>query len=141
MEPKPKKVSAILYDRISERVLKLAEMLNKKPNELINSFVEECLWQIDDDQIPRRPIETVRLARFVQRRNLTLKERLLQQAVKAVFPSLDTYQEKFRHYVLELANAHPGPLTPAIMEGIKNQADKMIRDDEREQRRRSRATE
>ena len=135
MEQKKKKVSAILYDRLSERVVELAGELNKTTNELINAFVEECVWQIDDDPIPRSPIETVKLARLIQRRNLTLGERYLQEAVKVFFPNLDDEQESWRNYVLEEANAQPGGLTKEIMDKIKLRADKMVSEDARAQRR------
>ncbi len=63
MTPEKKRVTVMIHDRMTARVLDIATVMKISPNELVNRFVEGCLQQFDEKRKPVDPIPMVHLAR------------------------------------------------------------------------------
>lgn len=134
MDEKKKKISVIIYDRLSERVANTAKVLGKTPNEFVNGCVEDCLRQMEQSGTPSYPLPIVRLARLALMKDLSLGDRMLQTLLANMIPGWAEYQEHWRRYVIEEANQIDGELTTPILNKIKRIADHRAKAWESEQR-------
>ena len=134
MDQKKKKVSAILYDRLSDDVVALTKVLNQTPNEFVNRLVEESLMQIRQKTAPTKPLETIKLARLMSLAKLSQGDQMLQAFLAKILPELPNSQAEWRRYVLEQANAYEGPLTDEVVLKIKARADKLVSQAAKERR-------
>ncbi len=125
MDNQNRKISAILYDRLTEKFVDLAKALDQTPNQLVNRLVEECLLQVHERKSPSDPIETVKLARAILRKKLSFVDQLIQDALKKFLPEIENFQEDYRRIYLEKANEIEGPLTKEKVAKIKAYADRI----------------
>lgn len=104
MTPEKKRVTVMIHDRMTARVLDIAAVLKISPNELVNRFVEGCLQQFDEKRKPVDPIPMVRLARQAFRRDLSLADQWLQRQLEDKIPGWPKKTQRWRDLCLEEAN-------------------------------------
>ena len=104
MTPEKKRVTVMIHDRMTARVLDIAAVLKMSPNELVNRFVEGCLHQFDQKRKPVDPIPMVNLARQAFRRNLSLGDQMLQAILEKKIRGWASATQRWRDLVLEEAN-------------------------------------
>ena len=104
MTSEKKRVTVMIHDRLTARVVDLAAVVKISPNELVNRFVEGCLHQVDQRRKPNDPIPMVDLARQAFRRNMTLGDQILQALLEKRIPSWAKRTQRWRDLVLEEAN-------------------------------------
>ena len=104
MAPEKKRVTVMVHDRMTTRVLDIAAVMKISPNELVNRFVEGCLQQFDQKRKPVDPIPMVDLARQAFRRNLSLGDQMLQAILEKRIRGWASATQRCRDLVLEEAN-------------------------------------
>ena len=104
MTPEKKRVTVMVHDRMTTRVLDIAAVMKISPNELVNRFVEGCLQQFDQKRKPVDPIPMVDLARQAFRRNLSLGDQMLQSILEKRIRGWASATQRWRDLVLEEAN-------------------------------------
>lgn len=104
MTQEKKRVTVMIHDRLTARVVEIAERMNISPNELVNRFVEGCLQQFEQKRKPVDPIHMVDLARQTFRRNLSLGDQLLQALLEKQVSGWARRTQRWRDLVLEEAN-------------------------------------
>ena len=104
MSAEKKRVTVMLHDRLTARVVDVATVMKISPNELVNRFVEGCLQQVDQRRKPVDPVPMVDLARQTLRRNLSLADRWLQAKLEEYIPSWPEKTQRWRDLVLEEVN-------------------------------------
>ena len=120
-----KRVTVMLHDRLTSRVIDVATVLKITPNELVNRFAEGCLQQIDQRRKPVDPAPIVDLARQSLRRNLSLADRWLQSKLEQHIPGWAKKTQRWRDLVLEEVNlADDEELTEETVAAARKRADK-----------------
>lgn len=104
MTTEKKRVTVMIHDRMTVRVLDIAAVMKISPNELVNRFVEGCLQQFDQKRKPVDPIPMVDLARQAFRRNLTLGDQMVQALLQKHIRGWASATQRWRDLVLEEAN-------------------------------------
>lgn len=104
MAAEKKRVTVMLHDRLTARVVDVASVMKISPNELVNRFVEGCLQQVDQRRKPVDPVPMVDLARQTLRRNLSLADRWLQGKLEEHIPGWAKKTQRWRDLVLEEVN-------------------------------------
>ena len=104
MIPEKKRVTVMIHDRLTARVVDIATVMGVSPNELINRFVEGCLQQFEQKRKPVDPIPMVDLARQTFRRNLSLGDQMLQTLLEKRIAGWKNKTQRWRDLVLEEAN-------------------------------------
>ncbi len=104
MPPDKKRVTVMIHDRLTSRVIEYAAAMEIAPNELINRFVEGCLQQIDQKRPPTDAVPMVDQVRQRLRRNLTLADRWLQNKLEQLIPTWANKTQRWRDLVLEETN-------------------------------------
>ena len=124
MVPEKKRVTVMLYDRLTARVLDIAAVTKVSPNELVNRFLEGCLQQVDQPRKPVDPIPMVDLVRRTLRRNLSLADRWLQGKLEEHIPGWAKKTQRWRDLVLEEVNlADDTELTEQTISSARKRAD------------------
>ncbi len=120
-----KRVTVMIHDRLTARVIDLAAVVKISPNELVNRFVEGCLHQVDQRRKPNDPIPMVDLARQSLRRNLSLADRWLQTQLEKQIRGWAKATQRWRDLVLEECNlADDEELTEETILLARRRADK-----------------
>lgn len=104
MTSEKKRVTVMIHDRMTARVLDIAAVLKMSPNELVNRFVEGCLQQFDQKRKPVDPIPMIDLARQAFRRNLSLGDQMVQALLEKRIRGWASATQRWRDLVLEEAN-------------------------------------
>ena len=104
MAAEKKRVTVMLHDRLTARVVDVAMVMKISPNELVNRFVEGCLQQVDQRRKPVDPVPMVDLARQTLRRNLSLADRWLQSKLEEHITGWAKKTQRWRDLVLEEVN-------------------------------------
>lgn len=104
MNSEKKRVTIMIHDRMTARVLDIATVMKISPNELVNRFVEGCLQQFDQKRKPVDPIPMVDLAHQAFRRNLSLGDQMVQALLEKRIRGWASATQRWRDLVLEEAN-------------------------------------
>lgn len=104
MTSEKKRVTVMIHDRMTARVLDIAAVMKISPNELVNRFVEGCLQQFDQKRKPVDPIPMIGLARQAFRRDLSLGDQMVQAILEKRIRGWASATQRWRDLVLEEAN-------------------------------------
>ena len=120
-----KRVTVMLHDRLTPRVVDIAVVMKISPNELVNRFVEGCLQQVDQRRKPVDPVPMVDLARQSLQRNLSLADRWLQTQLEKRIRGWAQKTQRWRDLVMEECNlAEDEELTEETILLARRRADK-----------------
>ena len=120
-----KRVTVMLHDRLTARVVDIAVVMKISPNELVNRFVEGCLQQFEEKRKPVDPIPMVEAARHAFRRDLSLADQWLQRQLEKRISGWARRTQRWRDLVLEETNlTADAELTDETILLARNRADK-----------------
>lgn len=123
-----KRVTVMLHDRLTGRLITIAEEMKIPTNELANRFIEGCIQQIEQDRRPADPSDIVKLVRDTLRRNLSAADWALQRWLESHVDGWAKKTLRWRELVLDEVNlAGEAELTKAVVEAARKRADKRWR--------------
>ena len=127
-----KRVTVMLHDRVTPRLIELAAAMKIPTNELANRFIEGCIQQIDQKRRLLDPSPIVELVRKTLSLDLSRGDRFIQRQLQKYIPGWDAGPARWKELVLEEIDLmNDLELTEGTTKAARKRADKRWKEEKR----------